>query len=162
VYHALTATRGAVFKRFTEEARTVVIRAKDNARLRNHVAIDERHFLLALIEAADNTAAIILMTLGYDCGEIGRAVEGSMHCNEGPSRHRDLSFTPSAKAFLEQSAKEAERLGVSEIGCEHFLLSLLHPRRERTTTDRILARFGITFELVDERLAELTQLLEFQ
>jgi ATP-dependent Clp protease ATP-binding subunit ClpA len=149
------------FKRLTEEARAGVIRARDNAKCRNHTAIDDRHFLLALTQDEGNTAAIILMTLGYDCAEIRGVVEQLTRPTKAVGELKDLPFSRSAKEFLERSGQEAERFDFDFIGCEHFLLSLLHEEVKWTVTRRILRDFGVTYECVDRSVKELIQLLEY-
>jgi hypothetical protein len=137
------------FKRFTEEARKVVIRAKDNAKSRNHTEIDESHFLLALTQEEDNAAAFVLTRLGYDCAKIREVVERCTSTTVAVRELKDLPFSKTAKRFLEQAGKEADRADLDYIGCEHFLLSMLHEEMKGTVSGSILHDFGITFEQVD-------------
>ena len=125
-----------------------MIRANDNAKSRNHREIDERHFLLAMTQDENNTAAFILTALGCDCGKIREVVEQRTRARAAAGELKDLPFSRSAKEFLRQSKDEADRLDSASIGCEDFLLSLLHEKMKGTVSGRILGDFGITFERV--------------
>ena len=143
----------AVFQRFTDRARRVVVLAQEEARLLHHDWIGTEHLLLGLIHEGEGVAARALTTLGvsYDAARTqvlaiiapGDIVEPSGH----------IPFTPRSKKVLELSLRESLDLGHDYIGTEHILLGLV--REGDGVGAQVLARMGADPSLVRQRVLEL-------
>ena len=63
-------------------------------------------------------------------------------------------FTPRARASLENSVGEAQRLRHSYVGTEHVLLALC--RDEECLASKVLAELAITYEPIEQLVVEVT------
>jgi ATP-dependent Clp protease ATP-binding subunit ClpA len=113
-----------MFERFTDQARRVVVRAQEEARMLGHGYIGTEHILLGLLAEGDGLAAQALASLeiGLDAAreQVVEIIEEGTR--QPPTGH--IPFTPRTKKVLELSLREAQRLGDSYIGTEHILLGL--------------------------------------
>jgi ATP-dependent Clp protease ATP-binding subunit ClpC len=66
---------------------------------------------------------------------------------------RRIPISPWAKKALVEARKEVRRLGDKYLGTEHILLGLV--RNADGMAFRMLARMGVSPEMVEERLFEL-------
>src|SRR2546423_14254244 len=64
---------GAVFERFTERARQVVVLAQDEARALGHNYIETEHILLGIVRENDGVAARILLDFDADAQTVRNA-----------------------------------------------------------------------------------------
>jgi hypothetical protein len=142
----------AVFERFTDRARRVVVLAQEEARLLNHDYIGSEHLLLGLAAEREGIAAQVLSSFTIGVAEVRAQVEEIVgRGGTAPSGH--IPFTPRAKKVLELSLRESLQLGHNYIGTEHILLGLL---REGTgVATRVLERLGADLEAVGDRVLEL-------
>ncbi len=110
-----------MFKRFTDRARLVVVRAQEEARTLDHHYLGIEHLLLALThESIGGVAAKVLDSLGIGLEAVRQQVEEVTGRGEqAPSGH--IPFTPQAKKVLELALSEARVLGHNYIGTEHIL-----------------------------------------
>jgi ATP-dependent Clp protease ATP-binding subunit ClpC len=135
----------ALFERFTERARQVVVLAQDEARTLKHDHVGTEHLLLGLTRETRGVAARALaaldVTLERSRGEVVRIVGVGDHDPSG-----QIPFTPDAKRVLEQSLHEALVLGHNYIGTEHILLGLTSLREGPSV--RILADMNVTPEAI--------------
>jgi ATP-dependent Clp protease ATP-binding subunit ClpA len=130
----------AVFERFTDRARRVVVLAQEEARMLNHNYIGTEHILLGLIHEGEGVAARALESLGVSLETVRLQVEEIIgQGQEAPSGH--IPFTPRAKKVIELAGREAEDLGHSYIGTEHLLLGLI--REGNGVAAQVLARLGV-------------------
>jgi ATP-dependent Clp protease ATP-binding subunit ClpC len=135
----------ALFERFTERARQVVVLAQVEARTLKHDHIGTEHLLLGLVREDKGVAARVLgsldVTLERTRGEVVRIVGVGDHDDSG-----QVPFTGDAKHVLEMALHEALVLGHNYIGTEHLLLGLI------SLTDgpsvRILADMNVTPDAV--------------
>ena len=67
--------------------------------------------------------------------------------------NRRIPFSPRAKKVLERALREAVQLRDNRLGTEHVLLGIL--RIEDGTALRMLARLGVSPEMLEDRLFEL-------
>jgi ATP-dependent Clp protease ATP-binding subunit ClpA len=113
-----------MFERFTAEARTVVVRAQEEARLLQHSYIGTEHVLLGLFAMPTSVAAQALRHLGVTAGSVREAIEAETgRGKEAPSGH--IPFTRRAKKVLELALREALGLKHNYIGTEHILLGIV-------------------------------------
>jgi hypothetical protein len=147
----------AVFERFTDRARRVLVLAQEEARLLNHSFIGTEHLLLGLIAEGEGLAAKALESLEISLEAVRREVEeiigqaGSVPTGSPP-------FTPRAKKVLELALREALQLGHNYIGTEHILLGLV--REGQGVAAQVLIRLGA--DLVKVRQAVIEQLGGYQ
>jgi prophage maintenance system killer protein len=118
------ARKKGPFRRFTPEAREVVIGSQEEARRLQHNYIGTEHVLLGLLRQGNGVAARALVALGITPEAVQQQVldiigEGQ----EQPSGH--IPFTPRAKKVLELALRESVRMGHMYIGSEHILLGLV-------------------------------------
>ena len=65
----------AMFNRFTERARRVILLAKEEAKRFNHDYIGTEHLLLGLVREGEGVASAVLMSLGLDPTKVRMEVE---------------------------------------------------------------------------------------
>jgi ATP-dependent Clp protease ATP-binding subunit ClpA len=130
----------AVFERFTDRARRVVVLAQEEARMLNHNYIGTEHILLGLIHEGEGVAARALESLGVSLQTVRLQVEEIIgQGQQAPSGH--IPLTPRAKKVTELAGREAEDLGHNYIGTEHLLLGLI--REGDGVAAKVLARLGV-------------------
>ena len=144
----------AVFERFTEQARHVVVVAQDERRGLGHNYIGTEHLLLGLMYSqggiADQTLARFGLTAESVRGQIAAIVGSSDESVSG-----QVPFTPRAKKVLELGMREALNLGHNSIDTDHLLLGLLTEHEGVAT--RVLTESGIDIEALREAVLEQAQ-----
>ena len=113
-----------MFERFTAEARTVVIRAQEEARAMRHDSIGTEHILLGLFTMPTSVAARALRNLGITAAAVRTGIEEKVGLGAEDSPAGHIPFTKRAKKVLELSLREALQLKHNYIGTEHILLAL--------------------------------------
>lgn len=131
---------GAMFDRFSDQARRAVVRAQDEAARLGHANIGTEHLLLGVLSGGDGVAARALAELGVTLAAVRERVEELMGRGES-SRDTGIPFTPRARNVLELSLREALQLHQSVIGTEHLLLGLTCDGE--AVAARVLDRLGI-------------------
>jgi ATP-dependent Clp protease ATP-binding subunit ClpC len=141
-----------VFERFTDQARSVLVSAQDEARLLNHSFIGTEHILLGLLAAGEGIGAQALRSLGISLEAVRKEVEETI--GRGSTRpDGDPPFTPRAKKVLELSFREAMAMNHSDIGTEHLLLGLL--RDGGGVGAQVLIRLGADLRHVRQEVTRL-------
>ena len=143
-----------MFERFTDRARLVLVRAREEARRLNHNFLDTEHILLGLIHERDGTAAKVLESLGVSLDAVRMKVEESMG-PAGTAASEAAEFTARAKAVLELSLREALKLGHDYIGTEHLLLGVI--REGEGSAPQVLGSLGADLSGVRGRVRELVE-----
>ncbi len=142
----------ALFERFTDRARRVVVLAQEEARLLNHSYIGTEHILLGLIHEGEGVAARALEGLGINLDSVRQqVVEMIGQGQQAPSGH--IPFTPRAKKVLELSLREALQLGHNYIGTEHILLGLI--REGEGVAAQVLQKLGADLPKVRQTVIQL-------
>ena len=137
---------------FTGRANRVLEIAKEFSIIHNYSFVGTEHILYGLVKEGEGLASKILTSQGlkpeYVEEEILR-IDGVMNTLES-----DPEFTPRAKRIIENSAKEAMRMGQNYVGTEHILLALM---RE---IDSVAVRILIDTNIDPQRIfADLLRLL---
>jgi ATP-dependent Clp protease ATP-binding subunit ClpA len=146
------ARRRAMFERFTDRARRVVVLAQEEARMLYHGYIGTEHILLGLIHEGEGVAAKALESLGISLDAVRQQVEEIIgQGQQAPSGH--IPFTPRAKKVLELTRREAEQLGHNYIGTEHILLGLI--REGDGVAAQVLVRLGADLNRVRQTVIQL-------
>jgi ATP-dependent Clp protease ATP-binding subunit ClpA len=128
-----------MLKRFTDQARRVVVLAEEEARLLEHNWIGTEHILLGLIREGGGTGARALESLGITLQPVRQEVEEIIGRGQRVPAEV-ISFTPRSKKVLELSLLEAMRLGHDYIGTEHILLGLV--REGDGVAAQVLVKLG--------------------
>ena len=141
----------ALFERFTEHARQVVVLAQEEARTFKHDHIGTEHLLLGLLRSHDGVGVHMLESLDVTIervrGEVVRVV--GLGDEVAPAQ---MPFTPEAKGILERALQESLGLGHSFIGTDHILLGLLADETGASAT--ILRDCGIEPEQLHRGIIE--------
>jgi len=112
------------FSRFTDEARAVVVTAQERAREAGNDTITVGHLVMALVADPQSTAARAVAAQGVSLDEVHRTATATLP--PAAATVPDLiPFDAHARAALEQTFAEAQRLGAETIGSEHLLLAVL-------------------------------------
>jgi len=162
-----------IFNRFAKETRRCVVAAVEEARMLGHDSIGDEDLLLGILRADEGVAAEALSSLGVTLEWARKESEGmlsdalssggisweEMRRAAGDAfemripDYRKIPFSPKAKKVLERALREAVRLRDNQLGTEHVLLGIL--RNEDGTAIRMLARLGLSPQMLEDRLYEL-------
>ncbi|WP_127126049.1 Clp protease N-terminal domain-containing protein [Georgenia sp. SYP-B2076] len=112
------------FSRFDDEARAVVVAAQTLAREAGNDTIGVGHLVLALVADADSAAARTIAAQGVSLDDV-RQVASATLPPAAASVPAFVPFDAHARAALERTFVEAERVGAEAIGSEHVLLAVL-------------------------------------
>jgi ATP-dependent Clp protease ATP-binding subunit ClpC len=146
-----------MYGRFTPRARKVMSLAQDAARSVKHSHVGTEHVLIGILDEGGNLAVKVLADLDVDADDLRSELRASMGPATKGKAEAHLPFTPLSKRALEQTAKEALRLGHNYVGSEHLLLGLL--ATEEGVASKVLRRMGI--ELHTTRQAVVMALYTF-
>jgi hypothetical protein len=139
----------AVFERFTDQSRHVLVVAQEEARLLRHPFIGTEHMLLGLTQD-DGVAGQVLSEMGVSVPGVRERVQDVVGASGGPAPEGSPPFTTRAKKVLELALREALRLGAGHIGPEHLLLGLISEGEGIGV--QILLSFGIELSDVRQRV----------
>jgi len=142
----------AMFERFTDRARRVVVLAQEEARMLNHNYIGTEHILLGLIHEGEGLAAKALENLDISLAAVREQVQEIIgQGQQAPTGH--IPFTPRAKKVLEYSLREGLQLGHTYIGTEHILLGLI--REGEGVAAQVLVKLGADLNKVRQQVIQL-------
>jgi ATP-dependent Clp protease ATP-binding subunit ClpC len=147
----------AMFERFTDRGRRVVVYAQEEARALDHNYIGTEHILLGLVHEGKGVGAKALESLGIGLETVRQRVEETIgHGQYASTGH--IPFTPRAKKVLEQALRESQHLGHHYIGTEHILLGLI--RQGDGVAAQVLTELGADLDRAREQVIQL--LAEYQ
>jgi len=141
----------AVFERFTERARQVVVLAQDEARALKHNYIGTEHLLLGLLREEEGLGARTLENLGIVIEPVRAQVARIVGLGDEAATGQ-IPFTPRAKRVLELALREGLALGHNHIGTEHLLLGLA--REGDGVAMRLLVDLGVDAEKIREAVIQ--------
>ena len=136
----------AMFNRFTERARKVILLAKEEAKRFNHDYIGTEHIMLGLVREGEGVAAAVLASLGLSSDKVRMEVEKLVQPGPATIVSGDIPFTPKAKKVIELAMEEARSLGHNYIGTEHLLLGLI--REGEGVASQVLINLGLDLDKV--------------
>ena len=162
-----------IFTRFTDRSRESVEAAFEEARMLGHDSLGDEDLLLGILSVDRGIACNALVSSGVtleDAREESEAMLSGALASIGVSFEdlnreageafemritddRRIPYSPLAKKALIEARKETKRLGDNYLGTEHVLLGIL--RNEDGMAARLLARMGVTPEVVEDRIFEL-------
>ena len=113
-----------MFERMSDDARSVMVLAQEEARLLSHQYVGTEHLLLGLIREERGVAAHVLETVGIHLDSVRVQVE--VIVGEGDQRPSGpIPFTPNAEAALQRSPRLAGTFADPWINTEHILLAII-------------------------------------
>ncbi|MEZ4777007.1 MAG: ATP-dependent Clp protease ATP-binding subunit [Bacteroidia bacterium] len=135
---------------FSDRVKDVISYSREEAIRLGHDYIGPEHLLLGLIREGEGLAIKILVNLSVDLAQLKRSIENAVKGNVTPINLSNLPLTRQAEKVLKITRLEAKLLKSAVIGTEHLILSIL--REENNVAAQILARFGISYDVVRSEL----------
>ncbi len=115
-----------VFSRYTDRARHVVVKSRDEAIAAKSPQIEPVHLILGLLVEPAALAAGAILAQKVTLDAVREAATTRLpEPLEDPSDPAEIPFSAQSKKALELTMREALRLGHNYIGTEHMLLALL-------------------------------------
>ncbi|WP_031294189.1 ATP-dependent Clp protease ATP-binding subunit [Leptolyngbya sp. Heron Island J] len=112
-----------MFELFNDTAVSAIMIAQQQASLLSQSYVGTELILIGIVAQGDSLISPLLMDDGITLQAVQKAVETTL--TKGDSRiSGEIPFTPGAKQLLQQSTKEAQRLGQGYVGPEHLLLAI--------------------------------------
>jgi hypothetical protein len=142
-------------------ARAAVVLARQEAALVNSRLVGTEHLLVGLVRERKGAAAEALTNLGVTLEKARHCAQASADRAHGDPETEDLSppgwaaaarlpFSHRGRTALEQSLREAVRLGDKHLGVEHLLLALLRDSGSRAV--QCLERLGASPVMVEDEV----------
>ena len=135
---------------FTEDVRTVLARAREEANLLQHEYVGTEHILLGYASRTDTPAARLLKRAGAQPDQVRAAIEGIIKPGRSPDGTHDLPYTSRAKKILELAMTEARGRRHDYVGIEHLLLAMI--REQLGIAAQVLAAQGVRAEAVSAQI----------
>ena len=144
-----------MFERYTDNARRVLSRARQEAQKFHHDHIGTEHILLGLIKIKDGVAADILTHRNIDLkhakAEVKKLVTPGTPDNE--DSFVALPRTTHAHDLIDDAVEEARALKHNYIGTEHLLLGLLY--ENEGTGAKVIQNLGLKLSEIREDMLRL-------
>lgn len=145
-------------------ARVAVVFARQEAAIAQSRVVGTEHLLAGLVREREGAAAEILATLGITLDKARHCVQASFDRARGAPETEDLAppagaapaklrFSRRGREALEQSLREAVRLGDGRLDVEHLLLALTRDPGSRAVA--CLGHLGISAEMVEEEVERM-------
>jgi ATP-dependent Clp protease ATP-binding subunit ClpC len=130
----------AMFERYTETARGVIVSSKHKAALLGSPEIDTEHLLLGLL-SKDQGLARRFLDSPWAADSVWGKIEQSGRIGKPIVGPCDLPLSSAGKRALSYGAEEADRVSSKCISTEHLLLGLL--REEKSFAAEFLHEHGV-------------------
>jgi ATP-dependent Clp protease ATP-binding subunit ClpC len=142
---------------FNTRLRGALIKAREDARRRNHEYVGTEHLLLGLLAEEDTLVVDVLEKLDVRPIDLQVAIEHMITDGRPSGRMQtpDLPYTPRARVVLDQAISAAHEFGDGYVGTQHLLLGLI--RERQGVAARAMTTAGLT-EV--ELLREIVRLLQ--
>ena len=129
-----------MFERFTDQARSAIVAATEEAGALGHRHLGTEHVLLGLLHDPTCVGGRAFASLGVSFDD-ARARVAAIVRDDGAGPDGPELLTPGAKKLLELSGREAVRHGHAHIGTGDLALALLNARDG--TAVRVLNELGV-------------------
>ena len=139
-----------MFERYTEKARRVISRAREQASGSASSQIEPEHLLIGLLRE-DKLLADRFIGSSETVGSIEGRITSRMPTRKPQITSADLPLSHTSKRVLAFAAEESERLNHRHIGTEHILMGLL--REKGRLAAMILNELGFEVEALRKRFA---------
>ncbi|MFC1851105.1 ATP-dependent Clp protease ATP-binding subunit [candidate division CSSED10-310 bacterium] len=143
-----------MFERFSEDARRIIQRAREEAERFQNPRLGTEHLLIALLKEEVGVPDI-LNKLGVDLDEVLFHLEGQIESGQITTPLENIPFTREAKRVIEYSFEEAYRLRESLIEATHLFLGLL--KETSGLAYKILREFQIDLHISRQVIYEIQQ-----
>ena len=110
--------------KFTKSASKALDNSLNVAKSFGHNYVGTEHLLIALVKTK-GVASEVMRENGVEEEKLSILIEEMLEADGNVAVADRLQYTPRAKKIIENSISEAERLGASQAGTEHLLISLL-------------------------------------
>jgi len=137
--------RKRLFRRFTEEARGIVVASQDEARALGRSHVGTEHLLLGVLQADEPVVASVLSEAGLTADSVRASIERGRGSPGGR-----IPFAPSAKRALELALREALAFGDNFIAAYHVLIAIA--REDEGAGARVLAEHGLDADGLRDRI----------
>ena len=134
-------------EKFSEHARSVLSRARQDAQRFNHNYIGTEHILLGLVRETEGVAARVLVNLNLELVKVRSAVEFIIGRGEHPTSG-EIDLTLRSEKVIELAVDEARIYNNVKIGTEHLLIGLM--REGEGIAAGVLESLGVGLEKVRE------------
>jgi len=145
-------------------ARVAVVLARQEAAIAQSGRVGTEHLLTGLVRERDGIAAEALLKLGLTLDKVRHGAQASADMSRGEPETEDLTppgwtppsrlpFSRRGRQALEQSLREAVRLGDGELGVEHLLLALLRDGGSRAV--QCLERLRVSPAMVEDEIGRM-------
>jgi Clp amino terminal domain, pathogenicity island component len=150
--HKRFTSEQPTFERFTERAKSVLMKSETEAHRLGHGFVGTEHILLALFDVPDGLAMRVLDAVGVSKPMVEERVLALIKRTSASEGGR-LPFTPRAKSVLSESAAVALDLGHNYIGTEHLLLGMFAD--ENSVAAKVLQQLGTSQRVLQDRTVEM-------
>ena len=147
-----------MFERFSDRARMVMKRAKQEAQRLGHEYVDTPHVLFALLKDGAGAAVRALKNLDIDLFELRVEIDKVLRNHLGFPEHCGLGYTAYVKALLSLAEDSASVQQDKYIGTEHLLLGLL--RETCGSHAAVLQRCGVTGKALAKEIDAMSDRVE--
>ena len=134
-------------EKFSEHARSVLTRAREDAQRFNHNYIGTEHILLGLVRETEGVAARVLVNLNLELVKVRSAVEFIIGHGERPTPG-EIDLTLRSKKVIELAVDEARIYNNVNIGTEHLLIGLM--REGEGIAAGVLESLGVSLDKIRE------------
>ena len=111
--------------KFTNSAAKAIEIANDIAMELGHGYVGTEHILYGLIEEGTGVASKVLQKLGATSEKVLEDIEQLIGRGSLVNSEMTIGFTPRTKRVIENSFREARKLGSDYIGTEHILIGIM-------------------------------------
>ena len=144
-----------MFEKYSDHARIVMDRAKQEAQTLRHDHIGTEHILLGLIEVKEGYAADYLTHRNVDLVHAKEQIDELVSHGSGPEEddYEVLHRTEHAQNVIDDALNEARELKSNTIGSEHLLLGMLY--ENKGVGAQILRNLGLKLGEVRAEILDL-------
>jgi len=141
-----------MFERYTELARRTLFFARYEATQLRGTSIEPEHILLGLLRESGSIAGPILVEADVSYQRFRNQIDQLTKGRPKIPTSVEMPLSEESEQIFNYAAEEAEGLAHRHIGAEHLLLGLL--REHGTLAERSLAQYGLSADLVRERIRD--------
>jgi hypothetical protein len=142
-----------VFEQFSDQARQVVTRAAEEARVFRHAGLEPAHLLLAITSIRGCDAVRTMECLGASRDQVAEGIREELGGADPEDVPDEIPFTNRARKTLDRGLEEALALGDDFVGTAHLLLGIL--RAKKGTAVDVTRALGIDLERTRAVVAQL-------
>lgn len=137
--------------RFTKQAQKAIKLAQESAVRFSQGYVGSEHLLLGLALEGEGVASRALQNQGASADKISDKIQSIKYKNTISINEHD--FTPRCKRVLENSFKEAIKMGTNYIGTEHILLALI--KEVDSVAVRLLTALNCSPKKIHQEIMEM-------